>query len=107
MGADDHIPKSAQPRPGVADKALQLDAEDLRAITARLRRAQGQLAGIAVMLEEGRNCRDIVYQLAAAKKAVERSGYALFEAALRQCISDPASAPDDAKAMQRLFLSLS
>ena len=42
--------------------------DDLR---RRLRRIEGQVRGIQAMLEEDRECRDIVTQLAAATKALE------------------------------------
>ena len=34
------------------------------AVLNRLRRAQGQLAGVIAMIEDGRECRDVVTQLA-------------------------------------------
>lgn len=84
-----------------------LNPEDVKALAARVRRAQGQLGAVAAMLEDGRGCRDIVVQLAAAKKAIDRAGFALFEAAVQQCVADPASSPEDVKAMHKLFLTLS
>ena len=51
----------------------------------RLRRAQGQLAGVIAMIEQGRDCRDIVIQLAAASKALDRAGFKMVATGLREC----------------------
>lgn len=85
----------------------ELDPADVKDLVLRLRRAQGQLGAVAAMLEDGRGCREVVTQLAAAKKAIDRVGFALFEGAMQQCLTDPESSPADQKAMQKLFLSLS
>lgn len=50
---------------------MQLDPEELDPVIKRLRRAQGQLAAVIRMIEEGRECRDIVTQLSACSKAID------------------------------------
>jgi len=45
--------------------AVHLESEDLEPVIKRLRRAQGQLAGVLNMIAEGRDCGDVVTQLAA------------------------------------------
>ena len=50
---------------------MQLDPTDMEVVTRRLKRAQGQLGGIVKMIEEGRDCRDIVTQLAAVSRALD------------------------------------
>ena len=79
--------------------------DDLASVIRRLQRAQGQLGGIIRMIEEGRDCKDVVTQIAAVSKAVDRAGFAVIAAGLRHCIADPQSGPDPAE-MERLFLSL-
>lgn len=84
---------------------VDIEDEDIAAVAARLRRAQGQIGGVLRMLEEGRDCRDVVTQLAAVSKAVDRAGFAVIASGLRRCASDPAcdiTAPE----LERLFLSL-
>ena len=44
--------------------------------TLRLRRAEGQLAGVLRMIEEERDCREVITQLAAVSKAIDRAGFA-------------------------------
>ena len=82
------------------------DRGEMEAVIRRLNRAQGQIGGIVKMIEDGRDCRDIVTQLSAVSKAVDRAGFAVISLGLRQCIVDPNSQQVDVDAMEKLFLSL-
>lgn len=84
---------------------MQLDEDATAAAVRRLRRAEGQIAGVVRMLEAGRDCRDVVTQLAAASRALDRAGFQLIAAGLRQCLADPAATPDQ-EDLERLFMSL-
>ncbi|MFI1164424.1 metal-sensitive transcriptional regulator [Streptomyces sp. NPDC020801] len=68
--------------------ALELDGSDLKSVLNRLRRAQGQISGAIRMIEEGRDCEDVVTQLAAASRALDRAGFAIIATGLQQCVSD-------------------
>lgn len=82
------------------------DRDEMKAVVTRLNRARGQLGGIVKMIEDGRDCQDIVTQLSAVSKAVDRAGFAVVALGLRQCIVDPSSQQVDVDAMEKLFLSL-
>lgn len=82
------------------------DPGEMQSVVRRLKRAQGQLGGIVKMIEGGRDCQDIVTQLSAVSKAVDRAGFAVIALGLRQCIIDPTSEQVDVDAMEKLFLSL-
>ena len=84
---------------------MKLDPHEMETVVKRLKRAQGQLGGIVAMIESGRDCREIVTQIAAVGKAVDRAGFATISIGLRQCVSDPDGSMDVA-AMGKLFLSL-
>ncbi|HZA03302.1 MAG TPA: metal-sensitive transcriptional regulator [Propionibacteriaceae bacterium] len=85
----------------------ELKPEEMGAVINRIKRAQGQLGGVLRMLEEGRDCEDVVTQLAAVSRALDRAGFAIVASGLRQClIQDPTSDNLDAKKMEKLFLSL-
>ncbi len=86
--------------------AMQLNPDDMTAVLKRLKRAQGQIGGIIRMIEEGRNCQEIVTQLAAVSKALDRAGFAVIATGLRQCMIDPGGNTMDVAAMEKLFLSL-
>lgn len=86
---------------------MQLDTSDLSGVLKRLKRAQGQIGGIIRMIEDGRDCKEIVTQLAAVSKALDRAGFAVIAAGLRQCLSeDPSGDGVDTSSLEKLFLSL-
>ena len=88
--------------------AVRLDPTTTSPALNRIRRAQGQLAGVVRMLEEGRDCEDVVTQLAAVSKALDRAGFAIVAAGMKECLAaGPAGAAGlDVRRMERLFLSL-
>jgi DNA-binding FrmR family transcriptional regulator len=86
---------------------VTLDTDEMAPVLNRLRRAQGQLGGVIRLIEEGRDCKDVVTQLAAVNKALDRAGFAIVASGMRQCLSDPDGVDEvDQKAMEKLFLSL-
>jgi DNA-binding FrmR family transcriptional regulator len=86
---------------------MELDRDEMSPVINRLKRAQGQLAGVIRMLEEGRDCEEVVTQLSAASKALDRAGFVIISSGLKQCLtaSDGEDTLDVQK-MQKLFLSL-
>lgn len=84
---------------------MELDSTELTPIINRLKRAQGQLAGVTRMLEEGKDCKDVVTQLAAVSKALDRAGFAIIASGLEQCLIRGDSSMDT-KDLEKLFLSL-
>ena len=59
------------------------------------------------MLEEGRECEDVVTQLAAVSRALDRAGFAIVASGLRQCMVQEGDAAElDTEKMEKLFLSL-
>jgi len=86
---------------------MDVDSETMASVTRRLRRAQGQIGGVIKMIEEGRDCADVVTQLAAASRALDRAGFAIIAAGLEQCASRGDGTGDaDRARLERLFLSL-
>nr|WP_229796427.1 metal-sensitive transcriptional regulator [Saccharothrix coeruleofusca] len=91
---------------------MALVGEELRAVVNRLKRAQGQIAGIIRMIEEGRDCEDVVTQLAAAARALDKAGFAIIATGLQRCMVDDASEGGNAnrdamrQRLEKLFLSL-
>ncbi|GAB78544.1 DNA-binding transcriptional regulator, FrmR family [Austwickia chelonae] len=85
---------------------VSLDPEDMGPVVNRLRRAQGQLGGVLAMIEDGRECEDVVTQLAAVSKAVDRAAYSIIATTLRRCIDAGDEESLDAKRLEKIFLSL-
>lgn len=83
------------------------DPGDIDAVLARLRRAHGQLGGVISMIEQGRSCKDVVTQLAAVSKALDRAGFKIIASGLRDCITRPQEEPAlSVDELEKLFLSL-
>jgi DNA-binding FrmR family transcriptional regulator len=96
--------------PQQADVATH-DPGDIEAVLTRLRRAHGQLGGVIAMIEQGRSCKDVVTQLAAVSRALDRAGFKIIASGLRDCItqSDGGSgngAGVSIDELEKLFLSL-
>ncbi|MDA8359418.1 MAG: metal-sensing transcriptional repressor [Actinomycetota bacterium] len=88
---------------------MQLDESTAAQVRARLRRVEGQLAGIVRMIDDGRDCEDVVTQLAAASRALSRAGVKIVASGMRQCFEAGADGAGDAsraRRMEELFLSL-
>jgi len=68
------------------------------------------IAGLQAMLNEDRDCRDIVTQLAAASKALDQVGFKLLASGLSSCMENPrksAKAGYSVEEVEKLFLKLS
>ncbi|WP_455430219.1 metal-sensitive transcriptional regulator [Nonomuraea jabiensis] len=78
------------------------------AVLNRLRRAQGQLAGVISMIEAGRDCKDVVTQLAAVSRALDRAGFKIVASGMRQCLteSEDGTPPMTEQELEKLFLAL-
>ncbi|WP_226485096.1 metal-sensitive transcriptional regulator [Streptomyces parvulus] len=92
---------------------LDLAAAELKAVLNRLRRAQGQISGVIRMIEEGRDCEEVVTQLAAASRALDRAGFAIIATGLQQCLTEvengsrtPEGRDEMRGRLEKLFLSL-
>lgn len=88
---------------------MEMPEEVIEDVRRRLHRAAGQVQAIERMLDEGRECRDVVTQISAATKALEQAGFKLVAAGLTYCVQNP----DDAAAqgypldeVQRMFMKL-
>lgn len=89
---------------------MDMDEDEARLVINRLRRARGQIDGVITMIESGRSCRDVVTQLAAASRALDRAGFKLVASSLRQCLSEEEEGGGEDRMstdeLERLFLSL-
>jgi CsoR family transcriptional regulator, copper-sensing transcriptional repressor len=86
---------------------VDVDSQTMADVIKRLRRAQGQIGGVIKMIEEGRDCADVVTQLAAASRALDRAGFKIIATGLQQCAQGGDGAADaDRAQLEKLFLSL-
>ena len=80
----------------MSDEPLHLSDEARADLVTRLVRVEGQVRGVQRMLSEGRDCQDIVTQLAAIRAAVTSVSVALAERCAHEslCSNDQISSDD-------------
>ncbi len=66
-------------------------AEQKQAYLRRLKRAEGQVRGIARMVEEDKYCIDILTQMAAVNKALHAVSIGLLEDHIAHCVVNAAN----------------
>jgi CsoR family transcriptional regulator, copper-sensing transcriptional repressor len=66
-------------------KAVAVDPDAKDRNTKRLRRIEGQVRGIAKMVEDDRYCADIMTQISAVQEALRSVGRELMRNHLRHC----------------------
>jgi DNA-binding FrmR family transcriptional regulator len=87
---------------------MQVEQAATGDVIKRLRRAEGQIRGIIGMLEDGRDCSEVVMQLAAVSRALDRAGFKIIASGLQQCMTadDGQDQAANLQRMEKLFLSL-
>ena len=88
---------------------MEIPADVVEDARRRLHRVAGQVAAIERMLDDRRECRDVVTQISAATKALEQVGFKLVAAGLTYCVQHPdASAAEGypLEEVQRMFMKL-
>lgn len=84
---------------------LETDPEAKKKIVNRLRRANGQLAAVIEAVEDDAHCAQIVQQLSAVSKAVDRAGFLVISSALQECLADDQIVEEDITQLEKLFVS--
>lgn len=68
------------------------------AFLQRMRRVEGQVRGIAKMIEDDKYCIDVLTQVSAATKALEAVALGLLDDHLRHCVAEAAAEGGDVAA---------
>ena len=87
----------------MADKKMPETKED---ILKRLRRIEGQVKGIQRMIEEEKDCADILTQVAAVRAAVGKVGSIILENYSMKCIEKAVSGEDKKQAVNELVKTM-
>ena len=90
------------------------DDDAITVVLNRLRRAHGQLAGVIGMIEQGRDCSEVVTQIAAVSRALDRAGFQIVATGLRECVASDTGGtgaseehpPMTVAQLEKLFLAL-
>ena len=72
--------------------------EPQKNIISRLRRVEGQIRGLQRMIEEERNCEDVITQITAASAALNKAALLIMREHLSKCLQDV----DEEKRAKRL-----
>ena len=89
-----------------ANSVVLRDQEQLEEIFKRVKRAEGQIAGVIRMLEDGRNCEEIVHHMAAVGKAMNTAAITLISSSLEECMSEKKNNQAQRERLLKLFMSL-
>ena len=81
-------------------------SSDVEAVTRRLRRIEGQVRGLIRMVEEGKDCEDVLIQIGSAKAALHKTGQAILEKHLAHCLIDDVRAGKEEEAAKKLSSAL-
>ncbi|MBO0844228.1 MAG: metal-sensitive transcriptional regulator [Nocardioides sp.] len=86
---------------------MRLEPTEMHAVINRAKRAHGHLGKVIRMMEEGAECEDMLTQLSAVLKALERTGFQVVATGLEQCMAEGNGRESmDVKKMEKLFLGL-
>ena len=88
---------------------MDIPEETVADLTRRLRRIEGQVRGVQQMLAEDRDCRDVLTQITAARKALDQAGFLLVANGLTWCIAHPDESDAEGNSLadvQRMFMKL-
>jgi len=74
---------------------LMDEKEDMKPIVNRIARAIGHLEHVRKMVEDGRDCSEILIQLSAVESAINSTGIELLKCHMDQCIEDAVQKGND------------
>ena len=80
--------------------------DSIAAARNQLARAHGQLGSVIRMIDDERDCREVIQQIAAVSNATRRAGVRLLVSQLERCVADAETADYDSDELERLFLQL-
>ena len=80
-----------------------VNAAEAARILNRLARVEGQVRGLRRMVEEGKECEQILAQLAAVRSALDGVGAHLISHHVRECLLGEAGIELDPDALERAF----
>jgi DNA-binding FrmR family transcriptional regulator len=89
--------------PSCAPEARQVVQPHKEALLKRLKRIEGQVRGVAKMIEDNRYCVDVLIQLSAVKSALDAAAMQLLEDHTRGCVQNAIKFGEGDKAIEELM----
>jgi DNA-binding FrmR family transcriptional regulator len=81
-------------------------ADNKPAITTRLKRAEGQIRGIARMVDEDKYCIDILTQVTAVQAALDKVSLELLRDHAKHCLSNATTEDEQTKKADELVAAI-
>ena len=89
------------------DTPMELEQERIKKnVLSRMRRIEGQVRGIQRMIEEGKDCEDILVQVRAVRSALQSANKLILRRYMLRCYSDTVESGTDDHASLDKFISL-
>ena len=76
---------------------------DIEAIKNRLKRIEGQVRGLIKMVEDDKDCEDILIQISSAKSALHKTGQVILEGHLKDCVINNVREGNEEETIKRLI----
>ena len=79
---------------------------DPQAIKDQVKRTEGQVFGIGRMIEDSRDCTDVLQQIVAARASLQKLGTVLLEAEAEGCFGSTANREAKVKDLEKIVSNL-
>ncbi len=83
------------------DTVSEVHSETQRDVVNRLKRIEGQIRGLIVMVESGRACEDVAQQMSAARKAMDKTFYRMMACTVMEAVACTDSEGDARREVER------
>ncbi|MEH7378932.1 metal-sensitive transcriptional regulator [Bacillus sp. JJ1533] len=77
-----------------------------KSVVNRLKRIEGQIKGVLNMIEQKKDCRDVITQLSASRTAIDRTIGLIVSMNLEQCVRDSMEKGEDTKGLVKEAVDL-
>lgn len=77
-----------------------------KSVVNRLKRIEGQIKGVLNMIEQKKDCRDVITQLSASRTAIDRTIGLIVSTNLEQCVRDNIEKGEDTKGLVKEAVDL-
>ncbi|MGQ0602715.1 MAG: metal-sensitive transcriptional regulator [Anaerolineales bacterium] len=84
-----------------------MEAATVEDVKRRLKRIEGQVRGVSKMLDDGRDCQEIIQQLTAIRSAAQQTSAMLAKSYACQCLEDTKSTKNTEALIENLIDVLS
>ena len=100
-------PPAGDTKKGTSEEGISMEHEHVnKKVLNRLARIEGHVRSIREMVASGRDCSDVLIQVAAVRSALDRAGKVILEDHLEHCIADAMKGGKEQEAIDNLKMAL-